>query len=324
MHKPDAPVPIVTVVTPVFNEEAGLARYEEAVRQTLLARTDYHFEILLVDDGSTDGSWEYIRGLCAREPRCRGLRLSRNFGTHIALSAGIQHAGGDAVATLACDLQDPPEVVLEFMDAWRRGAAIVWGHRRKRGDARWRIAASNAFSNLIRRFAMPRGSRFATGSFLLMDRKVVECFRQFREHNRITFALVAWTGFSQAVVEYDRRKRVSGRSGWTLRQMFKSAYGTFISFSTLPATLMSCLGLSVFLVTAPLILYTLVCWFMGNPLPGWTSLMLCMAFFFGVQFLLMGLMGEYLHRIYTESVGRPLFFVSETTPAAQGSCRDAA
>jgi dolichol-phosphate mannosyltransferase len=250
--------------------------------------------------------------------------LSRNFGAHIALSAGICHATGDAVVTLACDLQDPPEVVLQFLQAWRDGARIVWGRRRKREDSRWRILASHLFYNLARRFAMPRGSKFATGSFLLLDRRVVDCFRQFREHNRLTFALVAWTGFDQAVVEYDRQKRQRGESGWTLPRMVKSSYDTLISFSPLPASLMTGLGLGAFLAALPLSAYTLICWLVSDPLRGWTSLMLALFCLFGTQFLLMGLIGEYLYRIYTEVVGRPLYVISEATVLPEERSRDAA
>src|SRR5262249_62022069 len=158
-------------------------------------------------------------------------RLSRNFGSHVALSAGLMHAEGDAVALLACDLQDPPEVVFDFAARWREGARIVWGKRRTRADKAWRVAASKFFEWLTRRYAMPRGSQFTTGSFLLMDRKVLECFRQFQECNRITFALVAWTGFDQATVEYDRQPRRAGKSSWNWRGMLKAAYDTFLAFS---------------------------------------------------------------------------------------------
>lgn len=315
---------VVTVITPIYNEEANLRPYVEAVRAALFSQLEYDIHVLFVDDGSTDGSWPLITEISAGDPRFRGIRLSRNFGAHVALSAGFHQASGAAVVTLACDLQDPPEVILKFLDQWRRGARIVWGRRRQRADDAWRILASNLFYELARRFAMPRNSQFATGSFLLADRRVVECFRQFREHNRLTFALIAWTGFDQAVVEYDRRPRLRGQSGWNRRRLVKAAYDTFISFSELPAKLMAGLGLGVFLTALPLALYTLVCYLTGHPQRGWTSLMLATFVFFGLQFMMMGLMGEYLHRIYTESVGRPLFFVSDTTDSAEASARHAA
>jgi glycosyltransferase involved in cell wall biosynthesis len=303
----------VTVITPVFNEEAGLADYERDVRAALLDNTEFDFDVLLIDDGSRDASWARIEEISARDPRFRGVRLSRNYGAHVALSAGFAHADGDAVATLACDLQDPPETVVDFARRWGAGAQIVWGHRRSRADAGWRVAFSRIFEGLIRRFAMPRGSRFTVGSFLLVDRRVADCFRQFQEHNRVTFALVAWTGFKQDVVEYDRRERRSGRSGWTWRRMVKTMYDTFIGFSFLPIRLMTLAGVVLSLLTVPFAVYLLFVYLTGHPLVGWTSVMLALTMFFGIQFLLMGVVGEYLYRIYAEVVRRPLYFVSATT-----------
>jgi dolichol-phosphate mannosyltransferase len=304
-------VPRVTILTPVHNEEAALPLYERRVGEVLLARTDYDFQVLLIEDGSRDRSWEVIREMCARSPRLRAIRLSRNFGSHTALSAGFARADDDCVATLACDLQDPPEVILEFLDHWRGGAQIVWGKRRSRQDEMWRVWTSRAFSELLRRYALPPGSKFTTGSFLLADRKVVECYRQFHEHNRITFALMAWTGFRQAVVEYDRKSRVAGRSSWNLSKMFKAMYDAFIGFSYLPIRLTTLVGVFTSLGAFVLLAYTLISWLIGVQARGWTSLVSSLAFFFGIQFLLMGLMGEYLYRIYTEVTRRPLFFISE-------------
>ncbi|HEY5315089.1 MAG TPA: glycosyltransferase family 2 protein [Pirellulales bacterium] len=316
--------PTVFIVTPVYNESAGLAAYERAVTETLLNRPEHDFRVVLVDDGSTDGSWAMIQGIAARDARFQGVRLSRNYGSHVALSAGIAHASGDAVAILACDLQDPPDVILEFLARWRQGAKIVWGKRRSRADGSWRVAASRIFEHLVRRYAMPRGSQFTTGSFLLMDRQVAACFRQYQEHNRITFALVAWTGFDQAVVPYDRQRRVAGQSGWKLHQMLKSAYDTFIGYCTLPIRIITLLGAAIFLLCIPLSAYFIGCWLLGNPQKGWTSLMLGVTFFFGLQFLLMGVLGEYLYRIYSEVLGRPLYFVSESTASQEPAIYDAA
>jgi dolichol-phosphate mannosyltransferase len=304
-------MPRVTVITPVYNEQDSLPAYLAEVREVLLSRDDVEFEVLLIDDGSTDSSWEAIQQACAGDARLRGLRLSRNFGAHIALCAGFDAAGGDAAAVLACDLQDPPGALLEFIARWRSGAEIVWGHRRERGDALWRRMLSRAFGALMRRYAMPRGSRFTTGSFLLADRKVVDAVRRMREHSRITFALVAWTGFRQDIVRYDRRRRSAGRSGWTFWRMVLAMYDAFVGFSLLPIRLTTALGVAVSLLNIPLALYLVTRWWIGHPLPGYTSIMLVLTVFFGLQFLLMGLVGEYLYRIYLEAVQRPLYLVTD-------------
>jgi len=307
----------ISIVSPVYNEEDSLSRYHDTVQEVLLGLPDIQFEVIFVDDGSVDGSWDKIESICAGDKRFCGLRLSRNFGSHAALTAGILSARGDAVATLASDLQDPPKVIIEFIEKWRAGAEIVWGRRQRREDKGWRILASTLFFRLIRRYAMPRGSRFATGSFFLIDRRVVECFRQFPERNRITFALVAWTGFRQDAVMYDRRSRIAGRSGWTFGRMLKSMYDTFIGFSDVPARLMTTLGVATFLLTIPFGIYLVLDWLLTDTLPGWTGLMLGLSVFFGLQFLMMGLVGEYLYRIYTEVAARPLYFISNETGATR-------
>jgi glycosyltransferase involved in cell wall biosynthesis len=316
--------PTVVVLTPVFNEAGNLSRYEKTVREVLMSRPDVDFQVLFVEDGSRDESWNMIEQICGRDSRFRGLRLSRNFGPHAALCAGLHHVDGDAVVILACDLQDPPEVVLEFVERWRQGAKIVWGKRRSRADSRWRKSASGFFEWLLRRYAMPPGSLFATGSFLLMDRKVLDCYRQFQEGNRITFALVAWTGFDQAVVEYDRLARQAGTSSWGLGKMVRAAYGTFLSFSRVPFGLVTALGVSLFLFSIVFSVYLVWCYMTGDPKPGWVSTLLVMSFFFGMQFIFMSVQGEYLSRIYAESVRRPLYFISDQTKAAEVQSREAA
>ena len=309
--------PNVLVLTPVYNETAGLPAYEDAVRQTLLSRTDCRVRVLFIEDGSSDDSWRQICDIASRDARFRGIRLSRNYGSHIALSAGFANIGdADAVATLACDLQDPPEVVSQFIDTWKGGVDIVWGRRITRDESAAKVWTSRLFESLIRRHAMPRGSRFTTGSFLLVDRKVAECFARFQEHNRVTFALVAWTGFSEAVVDYHRQRPALRRLGMDLRphgedhvrHVHRILADADPDHDDHRHPLVS-------LLTIPLAAYFLAVWIGGRPLPGWTSVMLALTVFFGLQFLMMGVVGEYLYRIYAEVVRRPLYFVSATTEA---------
>ena len=304
----------VLVLTPVYNESAGLDAYEAAVREVLLARTDCDVHVLFIEDGSSDDSWTRICALAARDARFRGIRLSRNYGSHIALSAGFANLGeADAVATLACDLQDPPEAVSRFIDTWKSGADIVWGKRLSRAESMFRVWTSKLFETLIRRFAMPRESRFTTGSFLCVDRRVADCFAQFQERNRVTFALVAWTGFREEIVEYHREPRRTGTSSWTFWRMVKTMYDTLIGFSVLPIRLITVAGVIVSLLSIPIAAYLLARKLMGQPLLGWTSVMLGLTLFSGLQFLMMGVVGEYLYRIYAEVVRRPLYFISSTT-----------
>jgi dolichol-phosphate mannosyltransferase len=311
--------PRLTLVTPVYNEEDNLDLYAHEVGAVLFGRDDLDTRVLFVDDGSTDRSWAKITELAARSDRFRGLRLSRNFGLHSALAAGLDNVDdeSDIVATLACDLQDPPEAVLEFIEAWRKGAQIAWGTRRSRAEHGMRDFISRTMETVLRRYAMPRNSRFTTGSFLLMDRVVLECFRQFREQSRVTFALVAWTGFDQAVVFYDRRARQRGKSGWTLRRMLDTGYDVFVGFSPLPAKLLTLLGFTIFGLSFVFLIYLVGSYFLHNVLPGWTGLMATMTLFFGILFMMLGVMAEYLHRIFLEVKGRPLYFVTSRIPEIQ-------
>jgi dolichol-phosphate mannosyltransferase len=277
--------PVVQLLTPLYNEEKCFETYVEVVESVLIARTDIEYRCLLVDDGSTDKTWELIQQQCEASPRFRGLRLSRNFGAHTAETAGLDLCDADAVVILSADLQDPPEVILSFVEAWRQGADVVFGRRRTREDSRWRILASKTFEALLRRFAMPKGSKFATGGFLLMDRRVVECVRQMREANRLTFGLVAWTGFRQAVVDYDRGRRAAGRSAWSVGRMVKSMYDGLIGFSGTIPRAVTLLGAVFSLIGFIAAIYFLLNAVFFSPLPGWSTIMVVMCLFFGIVFL---------------------------------------
>jgi glycosyltransferase involved in cell wall biosynthesis len=305
--------PNVQILTPFYNEEECFESYVEAVESTLLSRDDVEYRFLLIDDGSTDRTWELIQRQCEMSPRFRGLRLSRNFGAHTAETAGLDICNADAVVILSADLQDPPEVVPTLVEAWRQGADVVFGHRRLRGDSRWRILASKGFETLLRRFAMPRGSKFATGGFLLMDRQVVECVRQMREANRLIFGLVAWTGFRQAVVEYDRQHRVAGQSAWSLVRMIRSMYDGLIGFSAAIPRAVTLLGAFFSVIGFVAALYFLLNAMFFSPMPGWSTIMVTLSVFFGIVFMILGTICEYLLRIYIEATRRPLYFIAADT-----------
>jgi dolichol-phosphate mannosyltransferase len=297
-----------------------------AVSEILFPAADIDCRVIFVDDGSTDDSWQKIEALAAMSPRFSGIRLSRNFGAHFALTAGFDHVdpSTDIVATLACDIQDPVETILEFVQQWRAGADIIWGARRERADSRLRRAASHILNYVLRRFAMPRHSKFKTGSFLLMDRTAFDCFLQYREHIRVTFALVAWTGFNQAIVQYDRRARFHGRSRWSFGQMLNTSYDVFIGFSPLPAKFVASLGFVVFAASMLFFVYLFANWFINDVEPGWTGIMAAMTVLFGLLFMMVGMLAEYLYRIFIETKNRPLYFVAKRTKRAiEGQTKDA-
>jgi glycosyltransferase involved in cell wall biosynthesis len=305
--------PLLVLVTPVFNEAMLLEIYAAEVKRVLLERSDIEARVILVDDGSADDSWKIICRLVEVDHRFSAVRLSRNFGAHVALAAGFDHVPRDAdlIATLACDLQDPPEIILEFLEEWRKGANIVWGARRSRSEGPWRRAASRLLEIGLRRYAMPRHSRFQTGSFFLIERIVLDSVRQFREQARVTFALVAWTGFDQSIVPYDRRMRTGGRSGWTFAQMLNTAYDVFIGFSPVPAKVLTAFGFVMLITSIVAVFYLAFTWLVRDVQVGWTGLMATMTLCFGLLFLMIGISFEYLYRIFVETKNRPLYFVSQ-------------
>ena len=300
------------IVTPVYNEAENLDRYVDEVTRILFSRSDLDARVLFVDDGSTDDGWCKIQEIAKRSDRFSALRLSRNFGSHTALIAGFDYVpdNADIVATLACDLQDPPETILDFVQKWRDGFDIVWGARRTRADGVFRQVASRNLEYLLRRFAMPRNSQFRTGSFFLIDRIVLDCVRQFREHSRVTFALVAWTGFQQSTVPYDRRPRLVGNSKWSLSQLLNTAYDVFIGFSPIPAKVLTAFGFFMLFASLLGAAYVVTDWFLRDVQPGWTGLMATMTLCFGLLFVMLGIGFEYLYRIFVETKDRPLYFVS--------------
>ena len=310
----------LVIVAPVFNEAGNLQAYFDAVTRTVFSAPGLDARVIFVDDGSTDDSWSTIEAASRRSPRFSGVRLSRNFGAHVALTAGFDQVGStaDIVATLAADLQDPPDTVVEFVRAWRKGADIAWGSRRQRDDEGWRRLASAIMDCGLRHYAMPRNSKFRTGSFLLMDRKVLECFLQYREQNRVTFALVAWTGFEQANVEYDRQARRAGNSGWSFGRMLNTAYDVFIGFSPVPAKVVTTVGFALSALSVTAIVFMVAQWLVRDIQPGWTGLMVTVTFFFGILFMMIGMLAEYLYRIFIETKNRPLYFVADRIEGSAG------
>ena len=303
----------VSIVTPVFNEEKGLDTFVHEVTKSLFSDPRFDIELILVDDGSEDGSWSKIEALCVSDPRFRGLRLSRNFGSHTAINAGLHAAKGDAAGILACDLQDPVSALREMIEIWLAGRTdVIWGARRSRPEGLLRRLLSELLNRILKR-SFHAKSLFCSGSFLFMDRKVIAAYRSFNERQRNTFAIIAWTGFREARVYYDRKVRGHGSSGWSMMRLLTATLDTILSYSNLPITLISALGVTLFLLSTGLGVYILASYVLGRPASGWTSITLLITGFFGLQFLILGVLGEYLRRIYLESLRRPHFLIAEDT-----------
>jgi glycosyltransferase involved in cell wall biosynthesis len=268
---------------------------------------------LFVDDGSRDGTFAMLTKLSQQDRRIRALRFSRNFGSHVAIAAGIDHCAGDAAVVMAADLQDPPEVVREFIARWREGYDVVWGARSGRDERGLRPLLTRVFYRLVRRYAIPSYPKTGTGSFCLVSRPVIETFRQCKERNRLTFGLIAWSGFRETQVSYHRPEREAGKSAWTASRLLKSALDTFIAFSFAPIRLITYLGVIVSFLSFAMGFYVLVSKLMhGTVVEGWTSVMLAVLTLSGVQLMMLGVLGEYLGRILEEARARPLYVLERT------------
>jgi dolichol-phosphate mannosyltransferase len=256
----------------------------------------------------------------SHDERVEALRFPRNFGSHVAIAAGIDFCRGDAAIVMAADLQDPPALIREFVERWRSGYDVVWGARTGRDESALRSYGMSMFYRLVRRFAIPTYPEGGTGSFCLISRPVIDAFRQCQERNRLTFGLIAWSGFRETNVPYHRPRRLIGSSSWTVRRMLKAAIDTFISFSSLPIRTISVLGLLVSALSLVFGVYVFINQvFFGTRVQGWSSVMLAVLVLGGVQLLMIGVLGEYLQRILDEARARPLYIIERSlgiSPAA--------
>lgn len=301
----------LSVVVPMYFEQE-VAR--ECYRRLTAALTQgFEYELIFVNDGSTDDTLPILRELAAADPRVAVVSFSRNFGHQAAVTAGVRAAGGDAIVIIDADLQDPPELIPDMVRLWREGWDVVYAKRQKRkGESAFKLLTAKAFYrflNMMTDTDIPQD----TGDFRLMDRRVAAAFRTMPEHNRFIRGMVAWMGFRQTPIEYVRDERFAGETKYPLRKMFKFAADGILSFSTRPLKLMIQLGVLSLLVAAGILLYAIIVRLTGRALtPGWASIMVTVTFLGGVQLLSLGVLGAYIGRIYAESQNRPLFLVAET------------
>lgn len=303
-------VPQLSVVLPVFNEEECLPELRRRLVSVLEA-TGRSWEIVFVDDGSRDRSFELMASFARTDPRLRAVRLSRNFGHQMALTAGVDAARGRAVAVMDADLQDPPELLPEMLARLDEGYEVIYAQRASReGESRFKKLTAHAFYRLMRRLTsidIP----IDTGDFRLMGPRATAAFRRLRERHRYIRGLSAWVGFRQVGVQYVRPPRLKGETKFPLRRMARFALDAITSFSHVPLQLGTWLGFGVSLFAFLYILVVLTLKVLGINERGWTTLMGWMLLLGGVQLMLIGVLGEYLGRIYDEVKARPLYLVAE-------------
>ncbi|MGA7269341.1 MAG: glycosyltransferase family 2 protein [Aestuariivirga sp.] len=299
----------MSFVIPVYNEEDVLPQLFERM-DALLGRLDADSEVILVNDGSADRSLQMIRAKAA-DPHYHVVDLSRNFGHQIAITAGIDRARGDAIIIMDADLQDPPEVAIDLVRAWREGAEVVAARRRRRAGETWfKRASAKMFYRLMSRLSPVRFPQ-DVGDFRLIDRKVADALRSMNERNRYFRGMVSWVGFRQAEVLYDRQERAAGTSKYSLRAMVMLASNGILGFSEVPLRMALWFGLGVSMVSFIAVIWVLLGALLGGEMAsGWASTMIMLSFLSGVQLLTVGVVGLYVGRIYNEVKGRPLYFVN--------------
>ena len=301
----------LSVVLPCYNEEQVITACHAELTRTL-PHAVREYQIVYVNDGSTDSTYQLLREIQRSDPRVKVVDLSRNFGHQIAVSAGLEHADGDAVAIIDADLQDPPEVLVEMFRLWEQGYEVVYGVRKTRGGETWfKLKSAEWFYRFLNFFSdteIPRD----TGDFRLLDRKAVDALLRMKERDRLLRGLSSWIGFRRYGLDYERLPRHAGSTKYPLHKMVRLALDGILSFSVVPLRIVSALGIATAGISILGILYALILrLFTRIWVPGWTLLFIGMLFIGGLQMLSLGVVGEYIGRIYTEAKQRPLYLVRE-------------
>ncbi len=311
--------PVFSIVTPIYNEAGNIRELHRRVSE-VMDRTGEPWELVMVDDGSTDESPDLMRALYEEDPEhVRVVQFARNFGHGIAVTAGMDYAVGQAVILIDADLQDPPEVILDLIAKWREGYEVVYAVRAKReGESWFKRASASLFYRLLYRITdikLP----LDTGDFRLMDRRVVDAVLSMREHHRFVRGMVSWVGFRQSGVEYVRHQRYSGATKYPLRKMLRLAWDGITGFSYVPLQIATYLGFGIaaLSVLAILLVIYLRIFTGAHPLEGQATTLVMVLFLGSVQLISLGIIGEYLGRIYDEVKDRPIYLVRETLGVTQ-------
>ena len=313
--------PLISIVAPMWNEEQTVDALLTEVMAVVERQSQYEFEVLLVDDGSHDGTVDRVQSWIAKYSQIRLVELSRNFGHQAAITAGVFEARGDAVVVMDSDLQDPPAVVPELIEAWSAGADVVYAVRRQRqGDSLFKRGTARMYYRVLRSLSdtdIPAD----TGDFRLMSRRVVETLRNMPERDRFMRGMVAWVGFEQVPVYFDRDPRHAGESKYPLRKMIRLALAGIVGFSDKPLYLAVTFGFVVLFLAVIGVVYLILSLVLGlaDVVRGWTSVVVSVMFFSAVQLIFMGVIGLYISRIFVEAKQRPLYLIKRDSLRGDGS-----
>ena len=301
----------ISVVIPVYNEEQVINECIKRITQVLEKLDEYENEIIIIDDGSRDNTLSLLEEMAENNSGIKILSFSRNFGHQAAVTAGLKHVTGDAILIIDADLQDPPELLPQMIELWEAGNDVIYGKRKARkGESHFKLMTAKMFYNtlnLLSDVEIPKD----TGDFRLVDRTVVDIINELPEHNKFLRGLFSWTGYKQIPFEYERQERVAGKTKYPLRKMLKLATDGIISFSTKPLKILGMLGIFSVLVSLILMIYALISYFfkLNDLSPGWTSIMIAITFFAGIQLVSIWVLSEYIARIYDETRKRPEYII---------------
>lgn len=310
----------ISILIPAYNEQEVLTALYIRLGKLADDTPDYDFEFLFINDGSRDRTLEIIKGYASKDSRVAYVNLSRNFGKEIAMAAGIDHVTGDSTVIIDADLQDPPELIPKMIKYWEDGYDDVYARRTSRAGESWlKKATSEAFYRILQKSTTIPIQR-DTGDFRLLDKRCVEALRQFRESQRYTKGMFSWVGYKKKEILYDRDPRAAGETKWNYRKLVNFAIDGITSFTTAPLRFSSLMGIIISLAAFVYIIYLVVRTIIFGPdLAGYPSMMAVILFLGGVQLISIGIIGEYVGRIFNETKHRPLYFVEEYHEAAKST-----
>ena len=303
----------ISVIVPMYFEEAVVSECYSRLKEVLINLKKYEYEIIFVDDGSRDQTLTILEKIALANKNVKIISFSRNFGHQAAVGAGLRYSTGDAVIIIDADLQDPPELIPQMIELWENGNDVIYAKRKSReGETKFKLFTAKMFYRILNDLSdvsIPKD----TGDFRLADRKVVDVINSLPEHNKFFRGLFSWVGFKQAPIEYERKERFAGETKYPLNKMIKLAKDGIFSFSTKPLRFVTKLGIISMIISILILIYSLLSFAFdwNNLTAGWTSIMVTITFFAGVQLISLGMIAEYIGRIYEESKNRPSYIINK-------------
>ena len=303
----------ISVVIPMYYEEKVAEECYRRVKENLEKIKNYEYEIIFVNDGSKDRTLEILEEIANKDEKIKIISFSRNFGHQAAVTAGLQFVSGDAIVIIDADLQDPPELIPEMIALWEQGNEVIYGKRKSRkGESKFKLLSAKMFYktlNALSDVEIPKD----TGDFRLVDRKIVDVINSLPEHNKFLRGLFSWIGYKQIPYEYERKERFAGKTKYPLKKMVKLAADGIIGFSSKPLKLVGTLGFIAIIISILILIYALISYILklNNLSAGWTSIMVAITFFAGVQLLSLWIIAEYIGRIYDETKQRPQYIIDK-------------